>query len=158
MLVANHELIYLPTSMKNGPVASPPPSAFRFDHYTADELVAILDKRVTAGHTSAATTRDQWWDITEAAGGDARKALGTLWVAARETDYMRLEELTDGIIEDAISEIRRANLERLNDISAFSMSSSTKQTKSRPVTYTTYTVSGQIIREPSAWSGITSGP
>lgn len=91
----------------------------RFDRYGTDELVAILHDRVRWGLHEDAATDAQLRYIAEAAGGDARVAIGTLRAAAHATDKQGRERLTDDLIEEAVpeakSEIRRRSLEKLTD-------------------------------------------
>lgn len=90
-----------------------------FDRYGTDQLVGILKDRVRWGLHEGAVTDDQLRWIAEAAGGDARVAIGTLRVVARTADRRGLDRLTDEVIEAAApkakSEIRRKNLEKLTD-------------------------------------------
>jgi Cdc6-like AAA superfamily ATPase len=61
-----------------------------FDRYTEEELVAILEDRVRWGLHKDAVTDDQLRSIADAAGGDARVAIGTLREAARIADQQGL--------------------------------------------------------------------
>ncbi len=90
-----------------------------FDRYGTDQLVGILEDRVRWGLHEDVVTDDQLRWIAEAAGGDARVAIGTLRVAAREADRRDLNRFTDRMVREAApeakAEIRRKNLEKLTD-------------------------------------------
>ena len=105
----------------DGRVASRFKTATRihFDRYGTRELVTILEDRVRWGIHDDAITDDQLRWIADAAGGDARVAIGTLRAAVREADQRGFNRLTDEVIRDAApkakAEIRRKNLEKLTD-------------------------------------------
>ncbi len=88
----------------------------RFDRYSRDELVAILEARVKWGLTSA-VDRTYLEHIADAAAGDARIATGILRNAARDAERAGREEFTTGSVEGAIAEarqqVRRTSLETL---------------------------------------------
>jgi len=90
-----------------------------FDHYSPDELVAILEDRVRWGLHKEAATDDQLRQIAEAAAGDARVAISSLRVAAQKAEAEGFERLTDEVIAEATpeakAEIRRRNLQKLSD-------------------------------------------
>lgn len=78
----------------------------RFDRYSADELVAILDARIKAGLEEGVIDRDQLATIADAAAGDARVAISILRTAARQAHREYAERITDEIIEAAMPEAR----------------------------------------------------
>jgi Cdc6-like AAA superfamily ATPase len=78
----------------------------RFDRYTTQELVAILDARVKAGLEDGVINRDQLATIADAAGGDARVALSILRTAARQAHRNYEPEITHEIVDASIPEAR----------------------------------------------------
>jgi len=90
-----------------------------FDRYGTRELVGILEDRVRWGLHEDAVADDQLRLIADAAGGDARVAIGTLRAAAQAAGRRGLDRLTDEVIEaaapEAKAEIRRKNFEKLTD-------------------------------------------
>ena len=78
----------------------------RFDRYSADELVAILDARVKAGLEEDVISQDQLATIADAAAGDARVAISILRTAARQAHRNYEPRITDDIIEAAMPEAR----------------------------------------------------
>lgn len=89
----------------------------RFDCYDTDALVAILEDRARWGLRPDAITTAQLARIAEAAGGDARVALGILRGAAQEATQAGADEITDQHIETAVphakAEIKREAVEKL---------------------------------------------
>lgn len=90
-----------------------------FDRYGTREMVGILEDRIRWGLHEGVATGDQIRWIADAAGGDARVAIGTLRAAAQRGDQRGLRRLTDEIIREAAPEakveIRRKNLGKLTD-------------------------------------------
>ena len=78
----------------------------RFDRYSADELVSIMDARVRSGLEAGVIDRDQLARIADAAAGDARVALSVLRTAARRAHRNHESAITDDIVEAAIPEAR----------------------------------------------------
>ena len=78
----------------------------RFDRYSAEELVSIMDARVKWGLEDDVIDRDQLATIADAAAGDARVALSILRTAARHAHQNHESEITDAIIESSIPEAR----------------------------------------------------
>ncbi|SDY33524.1 Cdc6/Cdc18 family protein [Halobellus clavatus] len=90
-----------------------------FDRYSTDELVQILEPRVRWGLHGDAVTTEQLEFISETAAGDARVGIETLRVAARRATQRGLNSVPDEVIEGAVpkakSEIRQRNVETLTD-------------------------------------------
>ena len=88
-----------------------------FDRYSLEELVAILQPRARIGLDEDVVQREQLELIADLAGGDARVAIETLRVAARQAafrgeDTITMERIRDAV-SDAESEIRQRNVEKL---------------------------------------------
>lgn len=78
----------------------------RFDRYSTDELVSIMDARVKAGLEDGVIDRDQLATIAETAAGDARVALSILRTAARQAHRNYDDQITDEVIEAAKPQAR----------------------------------------------------
>ena len=78
----------------------------RFDRYSPDELVSIMDGRVRAGLEDGVIGREQLETIADAAAGDARVALSILRTAARQAHRNYETEITDEIVDASIPEAR----------------------------------------------------
>jgi len=91
----------------------------RFDRYTDDELVALLDDRIGWGLSQDAITRTQIERIAEAAAGNARDAISILRSAARNADHDGAARIREGDVTAAIpaarQEIQRKTVEKLGD-------------------------------------------
>jgi len=89
----------------------------RFDRYTVDELVSILEDRVRLGLDGAVVSTNQLATIGNLAAGDARVAIGILRSAARTASQQACETIPDAMIEDVVpdakADIRRSTLEKL---------------------------------------------
>lgn len=89
----------------------------RFDPYSIDELVAILEARAASGLEPGAVHADHFEAIADAAAGDARTAIGILRNAARAARREDREQITSQHISDAVpetqSELRQENLDKL---------------------------------------------
>lgn len=90
----------------------------RFEKYTLEELVSILEARVRRGLAEGAVDRDQLERIADEAAGDARVGIGILRSAARHATQHGLEAITDDALEaaipDARAEIQQQNVEKLS--------------------------------------------
>jgi orc1/cdc6 family replication initiation protein len=90
----------------------------RFDPYSMDELLGILEDRVRWGLAPDAITSAGLELIANEAVGDARKAIGILRAAAKAAQHGGEAMITEDVIQDAIpqatSEIRQRSLEKLN--------------------------------------------
>ena len=84
----------------------------RFDRYSPDELVSIMDARVKAGLEEGAIDREQLATIADAAAGDARVALSVLRTAARQAHQNHEARITDEIIESAMPRARAERHEK----------------------------------------------
>ncbi|WP_158059576.1 Cdc6/Cdc18 family protein [Halorussus halophilus] len=84
----------------------------RFDRYTPDELVSIMDARVKSGLEEDVIDHDQLAMIADAAAGDARVALSILRTAARHAHQNYEAEITDDILESAMPEARAKRHEK----------------------------------------------
>lgn len=102
----------LTSRLKTGP-------SIVFDKYRLEQLVGILRDRVRWGIAPDAVDSDQLRFIADAAGGDARVAIGILRVAARKADQQNQSAITDKIIREAVSEakaeVTQKNVEKLTD-------------------------------------------
>lgn len=91
----------------------------RFKRYTKKELKDILKMRRKYGLREDSIKNSQLGKIAAKAGGDARVALNSLKFAAREADTQGLEDITDSIIEESVSdayeEEQLKSLESLNE-------------------------------------------
>lgn len=91
----------------------------KFDRYTVDELVAILEPRAHRGLTMNAVSMDQLRTIADAAAGDARVAIEVLRVAARRASQQGAESIPDEVILESVSEakseIRQRNVGKLTE-------------------------------------------
>jgi orc1/cdc6 family replication initiation protein len=119
ILVANNEQELF--AEFEGRVASRFKTATRieFDRYGTDALVSILRDRVQWGFEEDAVAEKQLRWIGDAAGGDARVAIGTLRAAAQMADEQSLDQLTGEVIREAApeakAEIRQQNIEKLTE-------------------------------------------
>lgn len=90
----------------------------RVEPYTLDALVAILEDRVRWGLRKDAIDREGIMQIADAAAGDAREAIVILRTAARKAAQRDADQITESIIETAVSEGRdelmETTLDRLN--------------------------------------------
>lgn len=91
-----------------------------FDRYSTDELVEILEPRVKWGlEGQDVLGRHQLRTIAEASAGDARVGLEVLRVSAQRASQRGLEMIPDDVIDGAVpeakSEIRQRNVEILTD-------------------------------------------
>jgi orc1/cdc6 family replication initiation protein len=90
----------------------------RFKRYTQKELKDILKMRRKYGLREESIKISQLSKIAARAGGDARVALNSLRFAAREAENQGLENITDEIVEEAVSdayeEEQLESLESLN--------------------------------------------
>lgn len=77
-----------------------------FVPYSQHELTSILDDRVRWGLRQDTIADEQVAEIAGAAGGDARAAIGILRVAARRADRDGCDRITEGVIEQAVSEAK----------------------------------------------------
>jgi cell division control protein 6 len=91
----------------------------RFKRYTRKELKDILKMRRKYGLREESIKTSQLGKIAARAGGDARVALNSLRFAAREAENQGLENITDEIVEEAVSdayeEEQLESLESLNN-------------------------------------------
>ena len=89
----------------------------RFDRYSSDALVEIMDRRVRIGLEDGAIDTPTLHTIADAAAGDARVALSILRSAARRAQRANAETITPSLVDrsipDAEAEIRRTNLDTL---------------------------------------------
>lgn len=88
----------------------------RFDRYSVDELVGILEPRVERGLDEDVVLPDQLEVIARAAGGDARVAIETLRVAARRASETGENRIRDEVIEEAVSEAKSEIRQRSVDM------------------------------------------
>jgi len=79
----------------------------RFDRYTIDQLVDILQERAKHALIPNTIGESELALIADAASGDARVAITTLRIAARHAEQERVERITANIIEDAVPEARQ---------------------------------------------------
>ncbi|MFB6100713.1 MAG: Cdc6/Cdc18 family protein [Candidatus Nanohalobium sp.] len=90
-----------------------------FRRYDRKELKDILEARRKHGLKKDVVSDEQLEEIAAKAGGDARIALNTLRFAAREAERQEKGEITDGIIDESVSEAfdenRLESLDRLNE-------------------------------------------
>ncbi len=90
-----------------------------FKKYTQEELKDILKMRRKYGLREESIKTSQLGKIADRAGGDARVALNSLRFAAREAENQGLENITDEIVEEAVSdayeEEQLESLESLNN-------------------------------------------
>ncbi|WP_135828936.1 Cdc6/Cdc18 family protein [Halorussus halobius] len=84
----------------------------RFDRYSADELVSIMDARVKWGLEEGVISQDQLATIADAAAGDARVALSILRTAARQAHQNYADEIADEAIETSMPEARAERHEK----------------------------------------------
>ncbi|MFW5956895.1 MAG: Cdc6/Cdc18 family protein [Natronomonas sp.] len=89
----------------------------RFDAYSFDELIGILDARVEWGLRPDAIDRSEIERIADAAAGDARVAIGVLRNAARTaesegTEHIRPEHVADAVRETHV-EVQQKHREKL---------------------------------------------
>ena len=96
-----------------------PSARVHFDKYGTTELVEILRDRVRWGLQDDVIEPRQLKLIADASGGDARVAIGILRVAARNASHSGTSTISDGVIEDAVSEakaeVTQKNIEKLTD-------------------------------------------
>lgn len=91
----------------------------RFDRYSTDELVAILEDRVQWGLREDCVAGDRLEQIARAAAGDARIAITTLREAAQLADERGDDEITSEVVSEAVpeakAEIRQKHVQKLTD-------------------------------------------
>ncbi|WP_135666983.1 Cdc6/Cdc18 family protein [Halorhabdus rudnickae] len=91
----------------------------RFHAYTTDELVDILRERADRALTHDAIAPEQLEAIADEAGGDARVAIATLKLAARQADRDGAEQITTDHVKQAVpdarEELRQKSLDALSD-------------------------------------------
>ncbi|USZ70377.1 Cdc6/Cdc18 family protein [Natronosalvus halobius] len=80
----------------------------QFDRYSTEELVAILRERAKQGLEPGTVEDDQLQLIAQAAGGDARVAIGILRSAARLETRRGDGTLSDEALQEAIPDTREA--------------------------------------------------
>jgi len=89
----------------------------RFEKYTLDQLVAVLEARARSGLAEDAVGAAELERIADAAAGDARVAISVLRSAARRADREGRDRITAEVVEAAIPDAREAvhreNLENL---------------------------------------------
>ena len=78
----------------------------RFDRYSPDELISIMDARAKSGLEEGAINRNQLATIADAAAGDARVALSILRTAARQAHQTYETRITNDIVESAMPQAR----------------------------------------------------
>lgn len=93
-------------------------SKIRFKRYSNDQLVDILKLRRKHGLMKDSIENSQLEEIASKSGGDARVALNTLRFAAQEAESRKLDNVTEEILQEAVSEAydedRLKSLEKLN--------------------------------------------
>ena len=91
----------------------------RFHKYTTDELVDILRERADRALAHDAISRSELELIADEAGGDARVAIATLKLAARQADRDNPEQITTDHVKQAVpdarEELRQKNLDALSE-------------------------------------------
>lgn len=91
----------------------------RFDQYSHDELVAILEARAEAALTPDAINRTHLDHIADAAAGNARDAITFLRQAAQEAEWDGSETITEAHVETAIpaarDTLRQRSLDKLTE-------------------------------------------
>lgn len=89
----------------------------RFDRYTVDQLVDILQERAKHALISNVVDESELELIADTASGDARVAITTLRIAARHAEQGKTDRITADIIESAVpearQELRQKNIEAL---------------------------------------------
>jgi orc1/cdc6 family replication initiation protein len=90
----------------------------RFKRYSSDQLFDILKERREYGLYPDTISDDQLKTISGNASGDARMALNSLRIAVQDAENQGLEQVTDEIIDQSITDSqdqdRIESLERLN--------------------------------------------
>ena len=112
LLIANREQDLLATTDERLTSRLTGSERVRFDRYSADELVSIMDARVKWGLEADVIDCDQLAAIADAAAGDARVALSILRTAARQAHQTHASEITDDIVEASIPEARAERHEK----------------------------------------------
>ena len=88
----------------------------RFERYSLDELVAILNDRIRWGLVGS-VERDRLVQIADAAAGDARIAINILRNAARQAEDRERTSITEAMVEEAVpaakADIRRKHVDQL---------------------------------------------
>jgi orc1/cdc6 family replication initiation protein len=91
----------------------------RFHRYISDELVDILSERAKRGLVPDSIADEELETIADDASGDARVAIATLRIAAKQAERDIAEKITSDRVEaaapNARKEIRQKNLESLTD-------------------------------------------
>jgi Cdc6-like AAA superfamily ATPase len=84
--------------------------------YHSDELIAILKHRISQAFTSEfVVSDDHLQQITEAAVGDARAAIGALQKAARQARSERKGRITDTHVAEAVGQIGEDSRKPINE-------------------------------------------
>jgi len=86
-----------------------------FDRYSLEELTTILEDRVTWGLEPDVIDRQRVEVIADHAAGDARVAIGILRNATRLAQQRGYDEITTGVIEEAVSETNSEIRQRTTD-------------------------------------------
>jgi orc1/cdc6 family replication initiation protein len=90
-----------------------------FKRYSESEIVDILKMRRKHGLKDSAVTDEGLQLIGSHSGGDARIALNTLRLGAREAERREMDRITEELLEEKVSEAydedRLESLDRLND-------------------------------------------
>lgn len=91
----------------------------KFDSYTVEELVSILEARVRWGLRPGVIERDELELIADMAAGDARVAIGVLRAAARQAEREGKDHITTKVIKQALPDARekidQRTLAKLNE-------------------------------------------
>lgn len=91
----------------------------KFNRYSVDELVGILEPRVERGFDEGVVSIELLEVIASAASGDVRVAIETLRVAARRASQQGANRIHDEVIEESVSEakseIRQRNVGMLTN-------------------------------------------
>jgi len=131
----------------------------RFDRYSSDELISIMDARAKSGLEEGAVNRDQLATIANAAAGDARVALSILRTAARQAHQNYETRITDDIVEEAMPQARaerhQKDVDTLTPTSRRSTKLSRSTTRFRRATSTRNTSRGWRTRKPTGRYGTT---
>ncbi|TQQ83037.1 AAA family ATPase [Halonotius terrestris] len=87
----------------------------RFNQYSLDQLVTILEDRVQWGLEQGAIETQGLERIADHAAGDARIAIGLLRNAARQAVQQQTEQITDDVIDAVVSETKSEIRQKTTD-------------------------------------------
>lgn len=84
----------------------------KFDSYSPEELLSILEDRVKLALVPEMISQDQLKEIADSSQGDARRAIETLRIAAENAEQEKKPSISDSNIKRAIPAAKKLSTER----------------------------------------------